>query len=80
MGAEGGFLCLCGPQAVRCAPKASTSSAPGAPRKYQGERKPLTLARGSERLCRLREIPGRLRTSQEVGSGHCNSPRDGLPN
>ena len=79
MGGEGGFLCLCGPQAVRCAPKASMSSAPGAPRKYQGKRKPLTLAGGSESLCRLREIPGGLWTSQEAGGGYHNSPRHGLP-
>lgn len=44
MGGEGGFLCLCGPRAVRPAPKANTSSAPRAPRKYQGKRKPSTLA------------------------------------
>lgn len=53
LGGEGGFLCICGPQAVRPGPKASTFSAPRAPRKYQGARNSLPLAGGSESLCRL---------------------------
>lgn len=43
MGGEGGFLCICGPQAVR--PES---------RKYQGQEEAPDSAGGKESLCRLR--------------------------
>lgn len=59
MGREGGFLCICGPQAVRPKARVAPFPAPRAPRKYQGKESVLWLgdSKGLHRLV----IPGGLR-------------------